>query len=106
MLPFYDDVTASPPTFTNGLDDTGGAFGNVQNRTMNGTYAVQWQVQDDIPIGQQNATVLSGLPAGNYTVSKLITVVVTRPGGNPLNVGEQLAQAQFVKTWAVTDIGA
>jgi len=101
-LPFYQNPAAQ--TFSLGLDENGGGFAHQVPRTMNGTYTVHWRVVDDTPLGQQNAAVLSGLPAGMYTVCKQITLVVTRQGGNPLNVGEQLAQAQFIKTWAATDL--
>ena len=101
-MPFYQNPAAQ--TFTPELDVNGGGFAHTVNRQMNGTYTVHWQVVDDTPIGPQNAAILSGLPAGVYTVSKQITVVVTRQGGNPLNVNEHMAQAQFIKTWAATDL--
>ena len=101
-MPFYQDVGTN--TFTPELDVNGGGFAHTVDRQMNGTYTVHWQVVDDTPIGPQNATVLSGVPAGVYTVSKQITVVVTPQGGNPL--ADELAQVQFIKTWAATDIGS
>lgn len=99
---FYQDPAAK--TFTPGLDDTGGGFTQQVDRQMNGTYTVYWRVADDTPLGPQNAAVLSGLPAGTYTVCKTITVRVTRQGGNPLNANAVLAEAQFIKTWAATDL--
>ncbi len=101
-LPFYQNPATQ--TFTPALDENGGGFAHQVNRQMNGTYTVHWMVEDDTPIGQQNAAILSGLPAGNYTVSKEITVVVTRQGGDPLVLGDHLAQTQFIKTWAATDL--
>ena len=101
-MPFYQD--AATQTFTPDLDENGGGFAHQVDRQMNGTYTVHWQVVDDTPIAQVDTTVtvLAGLPAGDFTVCKEITVVVTRQGGNPLT-GE-IAQAQFIKTWAATDL--
>lgn len=101
-MPFYQD--AATQTFTPDLDENGGGFAHVVNRQMNGTYTIHWQVVDDTPIAQVDTTVtvLAGLPAGFYTVCKEITVVVTRQGGNP--VTDEIAQAQFIKTWSATDL--
>ena len=44
---------------------------------------------------------LPGVPVGNYTVSKRITMVAIRPGGNPLT---PLAQVEFVKVWWATGV--
>ena len=101
-MPFYQNPATQ--TFPLELRVLGGGFAHQINRQMNGTYTVSWQVRDDTPIPPVNATLLSGLPAGIYTVSKEITVVVTRQGGNPLNPNDHLAQAQFIKTWAATDL--
>jgi len=101
-MPFYQDPAAH--TFTPGLEDTGGGFTQQVDRQMNGTYTLYWRVADDTPIAAQNAAALSGLPAGVYTVCKTITVRVTRQGGNPLNASAVLAEAQFIKTWAATDL--
>jgi prepilin-type N-terminal cleavage/methylation domain-containing protein len=75
-----------------------------------GRYMVHWQVDDDEPIAavtipptNPGDPLLPGLAAGTYTVSKTITVAVTRPGENP-QTGEVLATAQFVKVWA-GDVG-
>ena len=65
-------------------------------------YTVHWRVVDDQPIGTQNQSVLPGVPIGVYTVSKQVTVVVTRLNGNPVTA--PLAQVQFEKTWAATGI--
>jgi hypothetical protein len=92
QLPFYLDV----PTRTFPADLTVGVHN--ANR-LNGRYTVQWVVVDNDPIVAQNAVVLSGVPAGTYTVSKRITVTATRAGAaNPL------AQVEFVKVWAATGI--
>ena len=83
-MPFYQN--AATQTFTPDLDENGGGFAHQVDPTqMNGTYTVHWQVVDDTPIGQVDttATVLAGLPAGNYTVCKQITIVVTPPGRRP-----------------------
>jgi len=45
--------------------------------------------------------VLPGVPVGNYTVSKQITMVAVRPGGNPL---APLAQVEFYKVWWATGV--
>ena len=101
-MPFYQDPATQ--TFTPELDENGGGFAHMVNRQMNGTYWVHWQVEDDQPLAAVNTTVtvLSGLPAGTYTISKRITVVVTLQGGNPVTDG--LAEVQFIKTWAATDL--
>lgn len=72
------------------------------NVARGGGYVLNWQVTNDIPIGPQDETVLPGVTAGNYTVSKTIVVRVARAGENPLT--QALAQVQFVKTWAATGI--
>ena len=66
---------------------------------VNGRYVLNWQVVDDVPIGQQDETVLPGVPVGNYTVSKTIFVRVALAGDNPQI--QPLAMVEFVKTWAV-----
>jgi len=101
-MPFYQD--AATQTFTPDLDENGGGFAHQVDRQMNATYTVYWQVVDDTPIAQVDTTVtvLAGLPAGDFTVCKEITVVVTRQGGNPLT--DELAKVQFIKTWAATDL--
>lgn len=64
-----------------------------------GRYTFTWQIADDVPIPQANATQLPGVPAGNYTVSKTITLTATRFGG-----GIPMAQMEFVKVWWATGI--
>ena len=69
---------------------------------LNGRYQVHWRVENDEPIPQQPATALPGVPTGNYTVCKTITVAVTEPGGDPQT--EAIAMTEFVKTWAASGI--
>jgi prepilin-type N-terminal cleavage/methylation domain-containing protein len=78
------------------------AFDQGPHDRARGRYQVHWRVEDDEPIPEQPATVLQGVPAGNYTVSKTITVAVTEPGGDPQT--EALAMVEFVKTWAADGI--
>jgi len=92
--------TVSPQTFPAELIDGDFAVHNAPR--LNGRYTVHWRVDDDQPMVQQDETVLSGVPVGSYTVSKAITVVVTRGGGNPLT--DALAQVEFVKVWAASGI--
>ncbi|RJP36002.1 MAG: prepilin-type N-terminal cleavage/methylation domain-containing protein [Desulfobacteraceae bacterium] len=96
-LPFY---VAPFPSFDPAL--VAGTHG-PDRRGSGDQFDVQWQVVDNTPIPQQNNANLSyinGLPAGNHTVSKTITVWVTRAGFAPRGQDEALAIAQFVKTWA------
>lgn len=89
--------------------------GNYNAPRAGGRYTVHWQVVDNAPIP---AVVVppptaadpvlatadgTGLPNGTYTVSKTVSVQVTRAGGNP--VTDALATVQFVKTWAAQGIG-
>ncbi|MFO7839197.1 MAG: prepilin-type N-terminal cleavage/methylation domain-containing protein [Desulfosalsimonadaceae bacterium] len=83
-------------------------FEHNENR-LNGRYQVHWRVENDEPIGQVTVPppsagdpVLTGVPNGTYTVSKTITVAVTKPGGDPAT--ESLAKVEFVKTWAADKI--
>lgn len=77
--------------------------GNAHNvNTADGRYTVHWQVVNDTPIPQQDETTLPGVPVGNYTVSKTISVQVTRAGGNFAT--DALGMVQFVKTWAAQGI--
>jgi prepilin-type N-terminal cleavage/methylation domain-containing protein len=100
-LPFYAN--------DNGADDDGDgvtdetdeelpvlAAGPHNAARADGRYTVHWQVVDDDPVAQQ-ANIWTSAPA-NITVSKTITVAVTRPGENWQT--DALAFAQFVKTWA------
>ena len=79
---------------------------------LNGRYTVQWQVVNDQPIPPvvvppptaTSPQLGSFVPAGTYTVSKTISVWVTR-GNNigaaiPPATADILASCQFVKTWA------
>lgn len=98
QIPFYQDVNTR--TFPPAL--VAGGFGGARSAvSANGRYNIQWQVLDDDPIGPQNETALPGVPVGNYTVAKRITMVAIRPGGNPLT---PLAQVEFVKVWWATGI--
>ena len=96
QLPFYVDYPPQnfSPDLTQGLHVL---------PSQDGRYIFQWQVVDDQPIGPQNETAMPpgyGVPAGNYTVSKQITLVANRPGGNPL---APLAQVEFFKmVWGGT----
>ena len=98
QLPFYDNVGAQihPPALVAG--GFGGPRGVV---SPDGRYTIQWQVADDEAIGLQNETALPGVPVGNYTVQKRITMVAMRPGGNPLT---PLAQVEFFKVWWATGV--
>ncbi len=96
-LSFYSDDP--PTTFPADLTDTGGWH---SANYLDDRYTVYWQVDDDTPIGKQNATVIANVPAGNYTVSKTITVAVTRVGDDPDT--QALGQVEFVKTWAETGL--
>lgn len=93
-MPFMDTATWTvPPDLT---------AGNHQVTHLNNRYDTHWLVVDDTPIGQQNALVLPGVPAGNYTVCKLVTLSVTRVGGMPPN--DTIAEVQFIKTWWATGV--
>lgn len=94
QMRFMDTGTWTPPAEL--------TVGNHQEPRLNGRYDVHWLVEDNIPIGVQNAVVLPNVPAGNYTVSKRITVQVTPQGGNPDN--DSIAEVQFIKTWWATGV--
>jgi prepilin-type N-terminal cleavage/methylation domain-containing protein len=98
QMPFYLDVNTQthPPAL-----DAGGFGGPRSAAVANGRLNILWQVVDDQPIGPQDETVLPGVPVGNYTVSKQITMVAVRPGGNPL---APLAQVEFYKVWWATGV--
>ncbi len=98
QLPFYLNVGAQthPPAL-----DEGGFGGPRGVVSPDGRYTIQWRVDDDEPILQQNETALPGVPAGTYTVSKRITMVAMRPGGNP---AMPLAQVEFFKVWWATGV--
>lgn len=78
--------------------------GNYNAPRAGGRYTVHWQVVNDVPIPQQDPTMVSlpGVPAGTYTVSKTVSVQVTRTGDDPAT--EALATVEFVKTWAAHGI--
>ena len=104
-LPFYTDIPPNPPA----NHPAWLVAGNFPAHTLNmpappaaPRYTVHWRVVDGTPIGPQNQTVLPGVPVGVYTVSKQVTVVVTRLNGNPVTA--PLAQVEFQKTWAATGI--
>jgi prepilin-type N-terminal cleavage/methylation domain-containing protein len=91
-MPFMNTATWTVPAAL--------TAGNQQVTHPNGRYDVHWRVRDDIPIGVQPATLLPGVPAGNWTVSKEITVSVTPVGGSVPN--DTIAEVQFYKTWWAT----
>jgi len=78
------------------------AAGTYNEPRANGRYTVHWNVVDDLPIPARLNTELlyiDGLAAaGPHTVSKTITVWVTRAGD--VAQADALAIVQFVKTWA------
>ncbi len=106
QLPFYNETwPAAPATHPPALLAGGFAAHTLNLPAGNPRYTVHWQVEDHFPFGPVNVpadATFTKVPAGAYTVCKRITVVVTRLGGNPLT--DELAQVQFVKTWAETGI--
>lgn len=106
-MPFYandnnidDDGDGTIDEVTEEMDDL--VAGPYNEPRLNGRLTVHWQVVNDVPIPQQDETVLPEVPVGNYTVSKTISVQVTRPGENPQT--DALAEVEFVKTWAADGI--
>jgi len=106
-MPFYandnnidDDLDGTIDELTEEMPDL--VAGNYNNPRLNGRLTVHWQVVNDVPIPQQDETVLPEVPVGNYTVSKTVSVQVTRPGENPQT--DALAEVEFVKTWAADGI--
>lgn len=104
-LPFYTDIPPNPPA----NHPPWLVAGDFPAHTINmpappaaPRYTVHWRVRDDEPIGVQSQAVLPGVPVGFYTVSKRVTVVVTRLNGNP--IAAPLAQVEFEKTWGATGI--
>ena len=98
--PLLQDTQASP------------AFDQTAHDRLNGRYQVHWRVQDDVPIAQVTmppdptdpaAPILPDVPPGDYTVSKSITIVVTRDGGDPQT--DALARTDFIKVWAADSDG-
>jgi prepilin-type N-terminal cleavage/methylation domain-containing protein len=83
--------------------------GDYSENSQNGRFTIHWQVVDDYPIPGDGSKLnvpgdanLPNLPPGDYTVSKTISVQVTRAGGDPDT--DALAMVEFVKTWAVQGI--
>ena len=98
QLPFYLNVGAQ----THPAALVAGGFGAPRSVvTPDGRFTIQWQVADDELIGLQNETALPGVPVGNYTVQKRITMVAFQQGGNPL---APMAQVEFVKVWWATGV--
>ena len=111
-LPFYLTV-AGTDYDDDGATDVATVFpaalvggGNIL--TPDGLFSVNWQVVDNQPILQQNESIINSAPPrgktypiGNYTVSKTITVWVTRTGS--VAQADALAISQFVKTWVGSD---
>lgn len=64
--------------------------------SIDGRYDVHWWVMDDQPIDKINN--VWALAPAKLTVSKTITVAVTRRGGKMDT--DALAMVQFVRTWA------
>jgi len=91
----YDDDGTTDAATVFPADLVGGGT----DATADPLFNVNWQVVDDQPVAQQNAADLpfSGLPAGNYTVSKTITVWVTQ--APDIAQADALAISQFVKVW-------
>jgi prepilin-type N-terminal cleavage/methylation domain-containing protein len=97
QLPFYLDVGAQ--TFPPAL--TAGGFGAPRSvASPDGRYTIQWQVEDNQPFGPFPDTVLPGVPVGNYTVSKRITMRAFRTD----NLLQPLAQVEFFKVWWATGV--
>lgn len=95
-VPFYTDISAK--TFSPEIDS-----GDHSLSKRNGRYDVQWRVVDNQPLDQVDVpgdVLLPGVPTGTYTVSKTISVAVTRAGGDMDVTGDVLARVEFVKTWA------
>lgn len=107
QLPFYNETwPAAPATHPPALVNAP-AFGthSLNVPVANPRYTIHWRVEDNTPLLAVNVPAdasFTKVPAGTYTVSKRITIVVTRLGDNPLT--DELAQVQFVKTWAETGI--
>lgn len=98
-VPFYTNVATK--SVSSELDSSN----DHSLSKRDGRYDVHWRVIDNQPIGQVDVpgdVLLSGVPAGTYTVSKTIVVAVTRAGGDMDN--DALARVEFVKTWAADGI--
>lgn len=106
-LPFYANDDGSDNDSDGTVDEIEEEIpdlvaGNHSAPRANGRYTVHWQVLNDTPIGQQDAATLKGVPAGNYTVSKTISIQVTRTGDDPGT--DALGTVEFVKVWAAHGI--
>jgi prepilin-type N-terminal cleavage/methylation domain-containing protein len=110
-LPFYankDGIDNDGDGTTDEIDEERSELvaGSQSEDNPDGRFTVHWQVVDDSPIQGAGGSklnvpgdaVLKDVPAGDYTVSKTISVQVTRAGGDPDT--EALAMVEFVKTWA------
>ena len=103
-LRFYQTV-AGMDYDDDGTTDAATAFpadlmvGGHNVATADGIFNVNWLVVDNQPVAQQNSADLpfSDLNSGNYTVSKTITVWVTRTGS--VAQADALAISEFVKVW-------
>lgn len=105
MMNFYTDdppVTPEPRLLAGGYN---AANHSIDMPLAAPRFTVQWQVTDvgagDPTLGPQNGSQFKGVPAGVYTVAKQITIAVTPLGGVAPN--DNIAQAQFLKTWATTN---
>ena len=94
-MPFMNQATWTVPAAL--------TAGNQQVTHPNGRYDIHWRVVDNTPtLPPQPATLLPGVPAGNWTVCKEITVSVTPLGGSVPN--DTIAEVQFLKTWWATGV--
>lgn len=97
-MPFMNTVTWTVPA-----ELTAGSHQAAPDPNRYGDrYDIHWDVVDDRLIPQQPATLLPGVPAGNWTVCKQISVRVTRAGDNPDS--DTIAEVQFYKTWWATGV--
>jgi prepilin-type N-terminal cleavage/methylation domain-containing protein len=108
MMPFFTDVAPAFPTNPTPELVAGGygaADHSIDLPLAAPRFTVQWLITDidatDPTIGPQADPPFKGVPLGNYTVAKQITIAVTPLGGVAPN--DNIAQVQFLKTWAVTN---
>jgi len=106
--PWLEDTDTSAAGFDHQVSDfVGDTIGDSDFSDLklpqDGRYEVHWRVVNDEPISQKDETELPGVSAGSYTVSKTITVSVTRPNGDPQ--ADALAMAEFVKVWGADEGG-
>ncbi|MBF0413767.1 MAG: prepilin-type N-terminal cleavage/methylation domain-containing protein [Desulfamplus sp.] len=120
-MPFYannnsidDDIDGNTDEWDETMPDL--VAGNQTTLVLDNRYTVHWQVVDNLPQVTMpppnvNDPVIAGssgagVPAGTYTVSKIISVQITL--GNNLGdpnlpaTNNTLASCQFVKTWAAS----